>query len=581
MEKRAQGSQKRSEDSILKRSPFDLILNQIQRKTASVGKRERPSVTRFFKGLAEEKSKAEKKKEIKTGEANNSIADGHHQDVSETGESELPGPETADWRKVKQFCQKLGKKPNSKSMNLNNCGLTVTDIMELVALLPLLPDVEELDVSWNDFIGGTLRPLTLELHRVSQLKILRLSNCRLTADDTDALGQALKLIPHLEEMDLSWNGNIGGNLHPIVQRFQKGCSLKVLRLIDCNLTADDGISLAQALDTMQNLEVLDLSMNKHIGCSLRIIAQELKNIPNLNALKLHMCGLLQDHIQFLSTAFQYLPDLRKLDLSCNKEAGGGFKDSAPLATLKQLQVLDLHQCCITEADMVALTQVIPLLASLEVLNISSNKNIGRACEHLLSRLRFLPKLKSVFVNNCALQEGSFTALAEATLHLSGMEELDLSWNKCVGGNLKKLLDAMSVATDLQVLSLNSCNLVTEDLAELASVIQAGHLERLQKLDLSYNDSVADEGWTVFFQCLHKLKDLSDLDISLRPLSSRYCGAWFGSLLASLIKMPTLTDFGVQRWVLTTLEQRQLESFNKKNKRDIHFDCCCSAQDITK
>ncbi|XP_029472386.1 leucine-rich repeat-containing protein 31 isoform X4 [Rhinatrema bivittatum] len=526
MEKRAaQGSQKRSEDSILKRSPFDLILNQIQRKTASVGKRERPSVTRFFKGLAEEKSKAEKKKEIKTGEANNSIADGHHQDVSETGESELPGPETADWRKVKQFCQKLGKKPNSKSMNLNNCGLTVTDIMELVALLPLLPDVEELDVSWNDFIGGTLRPLTLELHRVSQLKILRLSNCRLTADDTDALGQALKLIPHLEEMDLSWNGNIGGNLHPIVQRFQKGCSLKVLRLIDCNLTADDGISLAQALDTMQNLEVLDLSMNKHIGCSLRIIAQELKNIPNLNALKLHMCGLLQDHIQFLSTAFQYLPDLRKLDLSCNKEAGGGFKDSAPLATLKQLQVLDLHQCCITEADMVALT--------------------------------------------------------EATLHLSGMEELDLSWNKCVGGNLKKLLDAMSVATDLQVLSLNSCNLVTEDLAELASVIQAGHLERLQKLDLSYNDSVADEGWTVFFQCLHKLKDLSDLDISLRPLSSRYCGAWFGSLLASLIKMPTLTDFGVQRWVLTTLEQRQLESFNKKNKRDIHFDCCCSAQDITK
>ncbi|XP_029472385.1 leucine-rich repeat-containing protein 31 isoform X3 [Rhinatrema bivittatum] len=527
MEKRAaQGSQKRSEDSILKRSPFDLILNQIQRKTASVGKRERPSVTRFFKGLAEEKSKAEKKKEIKTGEANNSIADGHHQDVSETGESELPGPETADWRKVKQFCQKLGKKPNSKSMNLNNCGLTVTDIMELVALLPLLPDVEELDVSWNDFIGGTLRPLTLELHRVSQLKILRLSNCRLTADDTDALGQALKLIPHLEEMDLSWNGNIGGNLHPIVQRFQKGCSLKVLRLIDCNLTADDGISLAQALDTMQNLEVLDLSMNKHIGCSLRIIAQELKNIPNLNALKLHMCGLLQDHIQFL-------------------------------------------------------TQVIPLLASLEVLNISSNKNIGRACEHLLSRLRFLPKLKSVFVNNCALQEGSFTALAEATLHLSGMEELDLSWNKCVGGNLKKLLDAMSVATDLQVLSLNSCNLVTEDLAELASVIQAGHLERLQKLDLSYNDSVADEGWTVFFQCLHKLKDLSDLDISLRPLSSRYCGAWFGSLLASLIKMPTLTDFGVQRWVLTTLEQRQLESFNKKNKRDIHFDCCCSAQDITK
>lgn len=55
------------------------------------------------------------------------------------------------------------------------------------------------------------------------------------------------------------------------------------------------------------------------------------------------------------TALQHLAVLRKLDISCNREIGGGFKAStAHLASLKNLEVLDLHQCCVTEEDMTAL-----------------------------------------------------------------------------------------------------------------------------------------------------------------------------------------------------------------------------------
>ena len=57
-----------------------------------------------------------------------------------------------------------------------------------VAMLPLLPDLETLDISWNDFVGGTLRSITQQMHLVSKLKILRLGSCRLTTDDVRALG---------------------------------------------------------------------------------------------------------------------------------------------------------------------------------------------------------------------------------------------------------------------------------------------------------------------------------------------------------------------------------------------------------
>lgn len=69
-------------------------------------------------------------------------------------------------------------------------------------------------------------------------------------------------------------------------------------------------------------------------------------------------GAAHDHhapFSISDTALQHLAELRKLDISCNKEIGGGFTDStAHLASLKNLEVLDLHQCCVTEEDMTVL-----------------------------------------------------------------------------------------------------------------------------------------------------------------------------------------------------------------------------------
>lgn len=57
-------------------------------------------------------------------------------------------------------------------------------------------------------------------------------------------------------------------------------------------------------------------------------------------------------------------------------------------------------------------------------------------------------------------------LAEVSIHLPALEVVNLSWNKCVGGNLKLLLETLKLSTSLQVLRLSSCSLVTEDMALL-------------------------------------------------------------------------------------------------------------------
>ncbi|XP_039930520.1 leucine-rich repeat-containing protein 31 isoform X1 [Hirundo rustica] len=575
-----QNCQDTHEEENPKRSPFDFVIKPFQgKKCAPEERKEQPSaIKQFFKGFDFGKSEVKDRREIEETEIKNAGDDeqSEKQDFSVedglshlTSEAESPSGE----QRFNQFMEKLGKKPNSKNLDLNNCALSAADITELASLLPFLPELEEISLSWNGCVGGTLKALTVHLHHVNLLKVLRLNNCRLTAEDVISLGEAFEIVSQLEELDLSWNSSIGGKLSLLTKKLQEGCKLKCLKITDCNLTAKDGESLADILNVIPNLEVLDLSINKNIGCSMKVIAQDLKNVPGLKELNLHMCGLKQDSLQGLDTALQHLAELRKLDISCNREIGGGFKAStAHLASLKNLEILDLHQCCVTEEDMTVLSQVIPLLSSLQELNLSSNKNVGLSSDPLLGRLRFLPKLRSVTISNCGLGEESLSSLAEAALHLPELEILDLSWNKCVGGNLKLLLGALKLATEIQVLRLSSCNLVAEDLALLTSLRQNGHLARLQKLDLSYNNNISDEGWAVFCQGLGAFKELSELDVSLRPSSCRDCGPWFGELLAALTQLPALAELGMQRWALSESQRKQVEGFNQDNKRNIRFDC---------
>lgn len=85
------------------------------------------------------------------------------------------------------------------------------------------------------------------------------------------------------------------------------------------------------------------------------------------------------HVPFSisDTALQHLAELRKLDISGNKEIGGGFKDATVhLASLKNLEVLDLHQCCVTEEDMTVLCKDM-LRKSVKHVDFLTSENISK------------------------------------------------------------------------------------------------------------------------------------------------------------------------------------------------------------
>nr|XP_023686090.1 leucine-rich repeat-containing protein 31 isoform X1 [Paramormyrops kingsleyae] len=387
-----------------KRSPLDLIMNQIRRKKSFSERLQKPSVSRFFRPFESEDRKESGVSE--EGEDKEDVSPG-------TGESEPletePGS-VVGWGRVRQFVQRLGRQPDSQSLSLSHCDLTATDVVELATLLPFLSGLDEMDLSWNDLIGGSLKALTFHLQHVCRLRALRLSGCRLSTQDLAALGETLEELPLLEVLDLSWNAGLGGHLQFLAAQLRSGCRLKELHLVDCGLTAADVGAMGAVLSRLLSLELLDLSTNQLLGGALGNLVPQLRDTPGLRVLRLRGCGLELQGLEMLGGVLEFLPTLQELDLSCNRGVSGGLALlGAQLGGLAQLRCLDVHECCLTEDDVQALVQALPSLCDITMLDLSSNKKLGGVSHQLFAGIP-LGNVKRLNLSSCCLTEEAYLAL---------------------------------------------------------------------------------------------------------------------------------------------------------------------------
>lgn len=104
----------------------------------------------------------------------------------------------------------------------------------------------------------------------------------------------------------------------------------------------------------------------------------------------------------------------------------------------------------------------------------------------------------------------------------------------------------------------------------AAACRRGGLSSLLVLDLSFNGSVGDNGWSALFAA-GGLGSLEDLDLSLRPLTSASCSAWLPSLLRALPRLSVLTRLAAQRWTMSSQDRQQLSNIVRKRSILLEFD----------
>uniref|UniRef100_A0AAX7TNT5 Leucine rich repeat containing 31 n=1 Tax=Astatotilapia calliptera TaxID=8154 RepID=A0AAX7TNT5_ASTCA len=256
--------------------------------------------------------------------------------------------------------------------------------------MQFLPQVEEMEISWNELMGGLVF-LFINLSggmvaTLPRLCVLDVScNAQLTQESRRGklknthtsgcpAGGSLRCLPSVGELHLSCNKLLAGGLSRLTFHLAHVTHLERLDLHLCCLTRDDLEALIQVLPSLTALTELDVSSNKEVGGVVHLLVSALP-VTQMRRLPFNSCYMSNESFTALALAVSYL---RTVDISWCKVVGGHLALLLDALQPSVVSELRLCSCELTTDDMQHLAAVCRrgCLSSLRALDLSYNSLVG-------------------------------------------------------------------------------------------------------------------------------------------------------------------------------------------------------------
>lgn len=371
------------------------------------------------------------------------------------------------------------------------------------------PALTELSLRTNE-LGDAGVGLVLQGLQNPTCKIQKLSlqNCSLTEAGCGVLPDVLRSLSTLRELHLNDNPLGDEGLKLLCEGLRDPqCRLEKLQLEYCNLTATSCEPLASVLRVKPDFKELVLSNNDFHEAGIHTLCQGLKDSAcQLESLKLENCGITSANCKDLCDVVASKASLQELDLGSNKLGNTGIAAlcSGLLLPSCRLRTLWLWDCDVTAEGCKDLCRVLRAKQSLKELSLAGNelKDEGAQllCESLLE-----PgcQLESLWVKTCSLTAASCPHFCSVLTKNRSLFELQMSSNPLGDSGVVELCKALGYPdTVLRVLWLGDCDVTDSGCSSLATVLLANR--SLRELDLS-NNCMGDTG---VLQLLESLKQPS-------------------------------------------------------------------------
>ena len=247
--------------------------------------------------------------------------------------------------------------------------------------------LQKLDLSHND-ISHSVNKLCAAFPFLGCLKDLYLKECGLMEKDFQTLGPALSTLPNLQHIDLSWN-NISEqhSLNEVIQGINHS-KITHLDLHFTKLTRESKQNLSNL--QLPLLEEIDLSLNDIDAREAQALSVSLKRMPQLRKLDLR-CNSIGSHgAKALFESFQYTPHLEKLYLYGNNIEYLTLGSSCQ--SLPSLTNLLLIDNAINSDGAIALSSSFQYMPQLIHLDIYNNPIGPEGLEAIFRNLHHVPEL---------------------------------------------------------------------------------------------------------------------------------------------------------------------------------------------
>ncbi|XP_073468024.1 NACHT, LRR and PYD domains-containing protein 12-like [Aquarana catesbeiana] len=350
------------------------------------------------------------------------------------------------------------------------------------------------------------KPLVLQC--IGSRKTFELYNVPLSPIDCSVLSFILESCEKIEKLSLKKCRIPAEGVRKLLPALR---SIKILSLINDELTDSSCTHLASAIRNNQALEKLILSHNKLEGPHFKELMADLptSQIDELNLTHNNLHYSCTD----LASGIRNNQTVKRLDLSYNKLEGPDFNEL--MVALPTSQITDLrlthnnfHHSCTDLACAIRNNQ------TLKILDLSHNKLEAPDFRELMAALP-TSRIEDLRLTHNNLHR-SCTDLASGIRNNQTLKKLDLSHNKLEAPDFRELMVALptSQIEDLRL----SFNNLHRSCADLASGIRNN--QTLKKLDLSHNKLEAPD-FSVLMAALPTSR-IKELDLSHNKLTEASC-----------------------------------------------------------
>ena len=363
--------------------------------------------------------------------------------------------------------QALENNSQLQKLSLNSYYISGRVAEDLAYIIMNNPGLEELYLSDNDLISPTVMNLQALIDN-SKLKILALNNIKMTQQVVEDLAVIIKNCTNLQLLNLR-NNALGSSAVVILQALEDNCQLKILDLSNNRMTGHVTEDLANVIVNNPGLVQLSLSDN-YLNSSIVMVLQVLNHLETLSFSSNNMTGQIAKD---LANIIKNNASLKILDLSDNdlKSLASvilqGLKDNS------QLKLLALNSNNITGQLAEDLAIVIKNNSGLEGLYLSNN-NLKSSAVVILQALEINTQLGFLHLNNNRMTGQISENLANVIKNNLCLKELDIC-NNDLKSYVIVILQALCSISQLEMLSLDNNFLTDLTSIEIISVMKSNPL----------------------------------------------------------------------------------------------------------
>jgi Ran GTPase-activating protein (RanGAP) involved in mRNA processing and transport len=312
-------------------------------------------------------------------------------------------------------------------LDLRSCAIFEAGAVQIAGAIRGLTSLQRVSFGGGNWPAAPgMAALADAFAATGALRMLDLSNSRITDKGGEALFSALPSLPALEQLNLRSTGLTGSATALSPEAF---AGLQKLTMLDvgCNTLGSVAASqLARGLPLLTSLQRLDISGNLIDVEGAATLAEALPKLHGLIELAVGGNKLGAPGTTLLAASLSSLTALEVLHMHMNHcQLEGMLALSPALATMPALRVLELGGNDFGEIGGVVLAATLPYLPALESLNLAGNAIGDYGVMALARRLPALSRLASLSVRRNELALPGVREVVKAAAGMKAMSLLDV------------------------------------------------------------------------------------------------------------------------------------------------------------